>query len=496
MEVTDIPIKNIRVRFRLRDPSEEKVSEIAESISKISLLNPITLDTQFNLLAGYHRLLAFQLLKRDTIPAIIKDVDQQYGELCEIDENLKRSELSLGNQFRHIHRREEILKELGLTYQQGDNRFTTSESKTTIKDLATGIGLSERGYQKRKQLININEEVLDLLISAGKDDSLNDLVKLSSEPLEMQRQICDLLITGKSRTWKMAFVNAKLNDHRLKSVPKVDFNIKERWGEIPTSIMRFKKVDDELSKTVNIVNDDEDLRLKKGSIRFGETPIRLHQMNPQQCLFALDYYTNESDVIAEPFNGRGTTAITSLYLKRKFVGWEINESSFQKTQDVIRNHTDAEESDWSLHNSCGCEMKEMESMEEVLDGVFTSPPYYGKAEGYTDDPRDLCNMGIEDFDDRIDVLFGNLSRLIKRSDYKKRIIKPIIMTLGAQRFGDKGIIDMDHHFQRIAEKYSLVLWDKQYIELNSPQKWTSAGRNAEMRIVQKSHESQLVWVKF
>tara|TARA_E500000318_G_C3568322_1_gene216679 strand:+ start:1539 stop:3029 length:1491 start_codon:yes stop_codon:yes gene_type:complete len=496
MQVTEIPIRSIKVRFRLRDPSDEKVAEIAESISQIGLLNPVTLDTQLNLVAGFHRLLSFKLLKRDTIPAIIKDVDGKYGELCEIDENLKRSELSLGNEARHIGRRESLLKELGLTYEQGDNRFTKSEVKATIKDLATGIGLSERSYQKRKQLLLINEEVMDLLISAGKDDSLNDLVKLSSETEDMQRKICNLLITHKCRTWKMAFFNAKLIDYRINSIPKVNFDIKERWGEIPKSIMKFKKVDDDLRSLCNIVNHDEELRLKKGSLRFGETPIRLHQMNPDQCLFALDYYTSHGDLICDPFQGRGTTAITSLYLQRKFVGWEINPTSFQKTQEVIQNHMDVDRDSWQLYEGCGCEMKEMEGESEVFDGAFTSPPYYGKAEAYTDDDRDLCNMDVDSFNARIDILFGNLKRLIKTSNYKQKIIKPIIMVLGAQRFGDKGIIDMDYHFQQIAKSHNLVLWDKQYIELHCPQVWTSMGRNTEMKIVQKNHESQLVWVRF
>ena len=496
MEITEIPIKDIKVRFRLRDPSDEKVEEIAHSISQIGILNPVTISPERFLIAGFHRLLAMKSLKKSTIPCIIKDVDEQYGELCEIDENLKRSELSLGNQSRHINRREQLMVDLGLTYQQGDNRHTISEKKVSVEDLANGIGMSKRSYQQRKQLKNINEELMDTLISAGKDDSLMDLVKLSTEPEEMQWKIGNLILTGKCRTWKMAFFNAKLQDFQLKSKPKVDFDVRERWGEFPKSIMKFQKVNDDFRKVVSLVNHDENLRHEKGSIRFGETPIRLHSMNPEQALFALDYYTEPGDKIADPFQGRGTSAITCLYLQRKFVGWDINPESFRKTQEVIRDHTDASEEDWEMYQGDGCEMRELEGSEEVLDGVFTSPPYYGKAEAYTDDSRDLCNMDIDEFNGRIDVLFGNLTRLIKRSDYKKKIIKPIIMVIGAQRFGERGIIDMDYHFQDIAKRHGLQLWDKQYIEIHSPQVWTSFGRNAQMKFVQKMHESQLVWVKF
>ena len=193
----------------------------------------------------------------------------------------------------------------------------------------------------------------------------------------------------------MAFFNAKLVDFRLKPKPKVDFDVREWWGEYPSSIIKLQKVNDDLRKIVSLVNHDDESRLMKGSLRFGETPIRLYSMHPDQALFSLDYYTEEGHLIADPFQGRGTTATTSLNLQRRFVGWDINPATFEKTQEVIRNHTDASEDAWEMHQGCGCEMKKFEGKEEVLDGVFTSPPYYGKAEAYADDSRDLCNMAID-----------------------------------------------------------------------------------------------------
>ena len=51
--VTNVLVEDIKIKFRLRDPSDEKVVEIAESISQIGLLNPLTLDTKHHLIAGY-----------------------------------------------------------------------------------------------------------------------------------------------------------------------------------------------------------------------------------------------------------------------------------------------------------------------------------------------------------------------------------------------------------------------------------------------------------
>jgi ParB family chromosome partitioning protein len=369
MEVVEIPVSEVKVRFRLRNPSDVKVDGLAESIKQLGLLHPIHVDGSNYLLSGYHRLLAHQKLGLETIPSVIKDEDHRFSELVELDENIQRNPLNHLEFCAHIIRREELMDDLGLTYRQGDNRHTTDETKLTIKDLAKSIGLSERPYQLRKQLSKIHPEVHDLLVETEWADSLMDLVRLSREPDDVQRRICDLLTTGKCRSWKVAFYEGKLADYKLKTTPKVDFNIKERFG-LPQSIMKFNRSKNDLNQIISLVNNDDDLRHVKSSFGFGTTPIKLHQMNPDQAVFSLDYYTNPNDLILDPFQGRGTTAITSLYLERRFVGFEINKTSLDKTKQVIQNNIDVSDDRWNIYEGCGCEMKELESESEIIDGVF------------------------------------------------------------------------------------------------------------------------------
>ena len=60
--VTDIPLNDVKIRFRLRTPKEEKIKELAESMKTIGILNPITIDNKNFLIAGYHRLSSAKLL--------------------------------------------------------------------------------------------------------------------------------------------------------------------------------------------------------------------------------------------------------------------------------------------------------------------------------------------------------------------------------------------------------------------------------------------------
>ena len=68
-----------------------------------------------------------------------------------------------------------------------------------------------------------------------------DMVKLSQQTPSVQREICDLLITGKTNAFKRALQQALLADWKdRKPKETVEFNIKERWG-IPKSIMKFQR---------------------------------------------------------------------------------------------------------------------------------------------------------------------------------------------------------------------------------------------------------------
>ena len=68
-------------KSKIRKPSEEKVNEIANSISNVGLLSPVGLDASKNLIYGMHRLMAFQKLGKKTIPSIIHDSDPKMNEL-------------------------------------------------------------------------------------------------------------------------------------------------------------------------------------------------------------------------------------------------------------------------------------------------------------------------------------------------------------------------------------------------------------------------------
>ncbi len=84
-------IKNVRSRY-----DEEGIRQLAASIEKRGLLQPVILSemgTRYGIQAGHRRVIAFKLLKRETIPALVKPSPEMLAEI-QLIENIQREDLS------------------------------------------------------------------------------------------------------------------------------------------------------------------------------------------------------------------------------------------------------------------------------------------------------------------------------------------------------------------------------------------------------------------
>ena len=89
-----IRIFQIKVNPGRREADLEAVQKLADSISKVGLLNPITVDQEYTLIAGLHRLEAAKMLGWSEIECSVTSLEGLLAELAEIDENFVRKGLS------------------------------------------------------------------------------------------------------------------------------------------------------------------------------------------------------------------------------------------------------------------------------------------------------------------------------------------------------------------------------------------------------------------
>ncbi|WP_414621982.1 ParB N-terminal domain-containing protein [Calothrix sp. CCY 0018] len=161
--ISKVSIEKIKYGNNRRPINDEKVEQLKKSIELNGLLNPITVDHNFNLIAGLHRLTALMLLGYKQIECNIVTYDSdENARLAEIDENLIRNELEPLERGRLVLEREKILVKLGMRAKAGDNQYTLKASENggeiispppkTTQELAKQAGYSERSWQHDKQI--------------------------------------------------------------------------------------------------------------------------------------------------------------------------------------------------------------------------------------------------------------------------------------------------------------------------------------------------------
>ena len=142
-----VPVAAVVVGSRMRQLNEEKVLELMQSYEEIGVINPISLDEDLLLMAGFHRLEAARNLGWETIEAKIFSQEDLQRELIEIDENLIRNELCYVGEAEHIEKRELILESLGKRKQRGSNQYADDDESLTTDELAIRLGINDEPTQ-------------------------------------------------------------------------------------------------------------------------------------------------------------------------------------------------------------------------------------------------------------------------------------------------------------------------------------------------------------
>lgn len=92
LAVIDEPRGRIRMEI-----DQDEVKSLADSIAQIGLLQPIIVRAdgqRYEIIAGHRRFLAFRLLGRVRIPAMVRDLDDAATAVARATENLGRVDLS------------------------------------------------------------------------------------------------------------------------------------------------------------------------------------------------------------------------------------------------------------------------------------------------------------------------------------------------------------------------------------------------------------------
>lgn len=197
----------------------------------MGLLNPITLraeDSRYILVAGYHRLEACRSLGWDTIPATLQHFDILKAELAEVDENLRRSELTALEQGEYLLRRDKVLVAMGL---KAPNHRPKKADKLsgflTGVEIASELGLNERTARRRKQIASgLTEDVKETIRTSKLANKKTELLKLARIDEDDQQAIVEKIVSGEAKNIKQA--KKVIKEERKVAVPWTEMELPER----------------------------------------------------------------------------------------------------------------------------------------------------------------------------------------------------------------------------------------------------------------------------
>jgi hypothetical protein len=122
---------------------------------------------------------------------------------------------------------------------------------------------------------------------------------------------------------------------------------------------------------------------------FWDTPsTNVSIFDPVLCELMYDWFSPKGGMVLDPFAGGSVRGIVAEEMGRRYLGYDIN------LEQIQANKKQSKKPLWICEDSNTALNK---VADESHDFIFTCPPYYD-LEVYTDNPNDISNMDVNQFD--------------------------------------------------------------------------------------------------
>ena len=360
MQISQIKINN---RFR-KDLGE--LETLKNSIKEIGLLQPIVIDENNNLIAGFRRLKAFEELGKDEIPVNIVNIENVLKG--EYDENAVRKGFTPS---------ESVAIWEAMNKPIGGRGETRSDSDQVRVKASKTLGISTDTLSKAKQVVDFGDK--DLIEKMDKTGNVNKIyrqVKSEKKKEIIKKQAKDYKPNNDIQVINDDFRNVKIDDNSIDLVltdPPYPEEYLPLWQDLflmaekvlkPSGFLVAYSGQMYLDKIFKMKNDliyywtmgieftakpmisgRNFINCWKPILVFQKPPFKkingamedkikltytereLHDKNWGQTIepfeLLLEQFSNIGDMVFEPFAGTGTTLIACKNKKRKCIGVEI-----------------------------------------------------------------------------------------------------------------------------------------------------------------------------
>lgn len=229
---------------------EDTIKELAESIEKNGLLQPIVVRPmdggKYQIIAGERRYRAFKKLGKSMIPAIVRDYEDEEVDKLQLVENVQREDLNPYDE--------------AIAYLKLKEKYGLKQD-----DIAKAVGKSRPYISNMTRLLSLEDEILEMLKNGEITVSHAKLIlslDTKEERLKLAHKIKDAGLTVRhteERTRKPK--KAKPEDIYIKDIrerledflsTKVSIKHTERGGSITIDYY----TDDDLTRLTDLITED------------------------------------------------------------------------------------------------------------------------------------------------------------------------------------------------------------------------------------------------
>ena len=162
--------------FQVRD--DEEMQQMVESLSEFGVLVPLIVRPDpyggYEILSGHRRHRASELAEKETVPAIIRDLDDDAAIILMCDSNLQRENILPSERAWAFKMKLDAIKHQGT---RSDLTSTQVAQKLSVEKVGEDSGVSKDNVRRYIRLTNLIPEVMDMVDS--KQIAFNPAVELS-----------------------------------------------------------------------------------------------------------------------------------------------------------------------------------------------------------------------------------------------------------------------------------------------------------------------------
>ena len=195
---TEMPLSDLHPfeghPFKVLD--DELMEQTVESIKQIGVVSPLIVrpdpEGGFEILSGHRRLHAAQLAGLETVPVIVKEMDDDAAIIFMVDSNLQRENILPSERaFSYKMKLEAMKHQAGRPSKENDSQLGNNFGKLSSEEMAEELGTSKNQIFRYIRLTNLIPEILDMVDE--KKIAFNPAVELSYLKTSEQKEFLEAM---------------------------------------------------------------------------------------------------------------------------------------------------------------------------------------------------------------------------------------------------------------------------------------------------------------